>query len=276
LAGSEPNWVNFTDSFGTHYVHAMTHGKMEYAVTRWSRAGELTAREKHYDVKIIASGGLDKAKAGGESEFRTELKNSLEVEFKSEDVDRYSIGSDQEPVAIFFDLRPITELLNPVFIPYNEVHAQKKYSPFVWYDLRESLSRHLEKLGLNQPLEGAFNGDLTPRLVKLTVPAVEAYVDDRRISKTYPAEGMLVTGSVELLQVDKVAADGPEAPYLLRSGVREFKKERVDGDNYKPDDLLSCVIATRRGQLARVKMKIALKIELIPTRRTRCVGLGMS
>jgi hypothetical protein len=259
----EPSWVNLTNNFGTHYVHSMTHGSMQYAVTTWSLVGELAAREKHYDLKIVASGGLDNAKAGGEKEFRTELKNKLEVETQTEDVDRMGIGSPAEPVAIFFDLRPIAELLNPILLPYNPVDAQYKYSPFFWYDLRKSLSRHLEGLGLNKPLERTLADDLTPRLVKLTVAAVDAYVDDRRTFKTYPAEGMLVTGNVELSQVKKVDDDGPEAPYLLKPGARKFEKERVDGDNYKPDDQLSCVFATRRGQAARVKMKIALKVEFI-------------
>src|SRR5262249_31356678 len=54
----------------------------------------------------------------------------------------------------------------------------------------------------------------------------------------------------------------PETPVLVLAGQksieRTFKSERVDGGNYK--DRISCLIATRRGQKARVKMTVDLAI----------------
>jgi hypothetical protein len=84
---------------------------------------------------------------------------------------------------------------------------------------------------------------------------------------------MSVNGSVELVQIEYpkpgappswAAILGPDPPCVLQTGFRNFDDERVDGNWDKPDDKrLSCVIATRRGQLARVMMKVNLDVKQI-------------
>lgn len=80
-----------------------------------------------------------------------------------------------------------------------------------------------------------------------------------------------VTGSVQLLDVrpppgtrppdPKPPADPPtETPVVLEPAGRVFNDERVQGASYQADERLSCVVATRPGQPARVKMKVLLDI----------------
>jgi hypothetical protein len=165
LSGAEPRWENFTATFGTRYVHAMTLGSLNSTMMRHSLLAEVASRLKGQDFSADVSATLDKTvKAGGKVDFRSEWQQKLGVTIESEDVESRSLGSEKDPMAIFFDLRPITDLLSPVFFAHNPVDRGQKYSPWVWYDLRESLSRHLTKLGVNQPLERGAADEFAPRL----------------------------------------------------------------------------------------------------------------
>jgi hypothetical protein len=211
-------------------------------------------------LKANASGALsaakDAAKGGGVFNFKNELKQKLGLTTESEDVSSYNLGTEQAPVAIFYDLRPIIELFNPIFFPYSPTDAWGKYSPFVWHGLRDSLKQHLEALGLNQPIERSASDDFVPRLVKLTISSANAFVENRYHPEL--RQGMSVTGDIRFVQ----AEDNPttDTPCVMQKGHRHFQNERVDGSNYKDSEVFYCLIATRRGQLAQAKMNYNLDI----------------
>jgi hypothetical protein len=305
LAGFEPNWENFIATFGTHYVHAITLGSLDCVWVCHSLAGEVAAHEHGSDLKASASAAADKGKGAGgglDVGFSDQWKQSTGFTIEREDKQSFELGSKKDPVTIFLDLRPISELLNPIFFPYNPLDDSsgkwRMYSPFIWYGLRKSLMRHLEKLGLNEPLERAAGDDMTPRLVKLTSPSANVFIDNRETATRNPYSGwfmqiawrgpqlqtrpvsppppsdrgMFVTGSVRFEQLPpppppkppkeppKEPPPPPETPIIAQTQSRLFKSERVDGDNYKAGDRIFCLIATKRGQKARVKMIVNLDI----------------
>jgi MAC/Perforin domain len=264
LLGNLPvGWKNFIATFGTHYVHAMTLGSVKCALTRFSLASEVKAHTSGFDLKAKATAALSAAKksaskVGGVFDFKNELKQELGLTTESEEVTSYNLGAESQPVAIFYDLRPITELFNPIFFLYNPADDWEKYSPFVWHGLRDSLETYLKSLGLNQPIEQSASDDFMPRVVKLTIPSANAYIDNRYHPELQ--QGLFVTGDIQFLQ----AQDHPttDTPYVLKKGYRHFQDERVDGSNYKDSEVFYCLIATRRGQLAQVKMSYNLDIAM--------------
>ena len=120
LAGfDEPDWENFIATFGTHYVYTMTLGSIHCALTRYSLAAEVRQRTAGVNISASASAATsaakDASKGGGNFDIKNELEQKLGVTIDFNDVQSYKIGFDKEPVAIFYDLRPITELLSPIF-----------------------------------------------------------------------------------------------------------------------------------------------------------------
>jgi len=79
-----------------------------------------------------------------------------------EDVQKYPIGNEQQHVGILFDLRPLHQLLNPIFLDYNPADTWQKMAPFVWYELRDSLSSYLGHLGFNKPMDPSLEAEYTP------------------------------------------------------------------------------------------------------------------
>jgi len=158
------------DKFGTHYPYAVTYGSQarmwasfdQQTMQKWQRFSE------NVNAKAgLAIGGFEIGASG--SKFTEVSRNSSELEESSEagfeavggtgsfDQGGFSTGT---PVPILADLRPISDLLNPLYFP-NE--------PEVWGLVRTRLEAAIERRLLAAGLRDGF-GNVIPRPVQRARP----------------------------------------------------------------------------------------------------------
>jgi len=89
----------------------------------------------------------------------------------TEDITIVSVG-EAFPVGTFYDLRPISELLNPVLCPYNPADDWQRCAPWVWLEVRRGLDAYLKTLGLDCPIDNRYLVDYTPQKFKVTFPTI--------------------------------------------------------------------------------------------------------
>jgi hypothetical protein len=123
--------------------------------------------ETSIDIKAGLELGAIKAKATGG--YSSDFADKHGMTLSNENVKIAKIG-DPNPVAIFFDLRPASELMNPIFLEYNPLDDWKSLAPFVWCDLRNSFDAYLASLGAGENIPAVFLESYTPRTIKVSVP----------------------------------------------------------------------------------------------------------
>lgn len=263
LTGKPPEWDVFISLYGTHYLHAVTQGKLEYAETRLTMALEEKTTEKTFDLKTKSTAVLKEAGVKGNSsaEIKNEWKNQTGVEVETSDVRTMSLGTnEQNGVGILYDLRPLTELLNPILFPYDSDDPWEQRAPWVWSVVRESLSAHLEDLGLNKPMLASADDDYTPRLVKVTFPSIKVSVDDRRWMGSNDGQ-LYAKGSITFPDADKPPQDDDQ--FILSAVKYQPDYTRVDGNGTAPGDTdFSCQLALRRS--AKPSLKLHFELDLFP------------
>jgi hypothetical protein len=234
-----PDWENFVARFGTHYAHAITQGHLEYAETRLSLQAESTACTKKVDLKAKASVVLEGAKGGLSGKFSKEWSDKHGIEVSAEDIDVFSIGREF-PMGIFFDLRPITELMSPIFFPYNPADDWEQYAPWIWHGLRHKFSAYLNSLGLNQSVRDAsFLEDYTPWKWKVENFSVKAGDPSYVVKEIHlaPAKGHV----------------------FLDSSVLDYPASRIGS--------LFFVTPGRRSSQEKLRFTITTKTEVPPDRQ---------
>ncbi len=134
------------EKFGTHYPYAVTYGSQ---ARMWASFDQQTmqkwqSQSQNINAKAgLAIGGFEIGASGSrfteESRSSSELDESSEAGFEavggtgSFDQNGFSTGT---PVPILTDLRPISDLLNPLYFP-NE--------PEIWSDVRPRLEAAIEE-----------------------------------------------------------------------------------------------------------------------------------
>jgi MAC/Perforin domain len=167
------SWEDFVLIFGTHYAHAITYGALEYMETRFSLAAESIACTQAIDLKAKASVVIEGADIGAKDDYSTKWTDKFGSEISTEDVKDFSVGSETCAMPILLDLRPLPELLSPIFFDYNPADDWQQLAPWVWYELRKGFCDYLTSLGLNQPITGPNStADFTPGRYVVTVPSV--------------------------------------------------------------------------------------------------------
>ena len=113
-------------------------------------------------------------------EIRDEWKTKHQIDLSTEDLKKYRIGTSTNAVPIFFDLRPITELLSPVYFEFNPDHPVQQFAPFIWFNLRDELDDFLlTEVGLNDQISknaAGFLDDLSPHRIHVSVSSVKAVI----------------------------------------------------------------------------------------------------
>jgi hypothetical protein len=170
---------DFVKTVGTHYAHAITQGEIEITETHFSLDAESTAVTNNIDLGVSASVVVDGIKAGTDDEYKAEWMNKTGIELSTDDVTTLSVGAQHPPghVAIFFDLRPISELLSPMFLQHDPNDEWLRYAPWLWTVVRAQLDAYLETLGLNKPMDPSFLEDYSPHKFKVTVPSINVTGD---------------------------------------------------------------------------------------------------
>ncbi|MGR8981275.1 MAG: MAC/perforin domain-containing protein [Gammaproteobacteria bacterium] len=254
MAGASPDWDAFVAHYGTHYLHTMTQGQLEYTETRFSLQSEAAAHTKGFNLKTESKAVLNGGKVSGKDEIAAEWSQKLGSTLDSKDVQSFSIGKGTTSgVAILYDLRPMTELLSPIFFPYNPADDWQRLAPWVWSEVRESFASHLETLGLNQSLDESLEDDYTPRLVKVTFPAIKVSTDDRRWLGNNSAP-LYAIGSITLEDLDGDPSR-PDEQFHLTATNYNPDKQRVDGNGHATAETeFSCLLALRKGKKPRLKL----------------------
>jgi MAC/Perforin domain len=250
LQAASPDWADFVEMYGTHYLHSMTQGKLQYSETTFSLQAEMNAHTQGVDLETESKVTLDGAfDVGGSSKLATEWSTKLSTTFTEEQAQAFRVGYDAltpDGVAILFDLRPITELFSPVFIPYNPADDWQQLAPWVWSDVRSSFAAYLTGLGLNQPItDTSMFEDYTPRLVKVTFPWVTVDKEETGGFGPYARDVEICGwGSIKL----ELAQDASDAEAFLESTDYQLNGVQLNGDGQKPGDTdFSCVVAVRGG-----------------------------
>jgi len=256
---SEPKvrWENFVNEYGMHYAASIVEGWMEIAQTRFSMKSESQAvsQSTKVDLKAAATDVSGLLKFSGDAS--TEWKNTYQLDVSNDYVQKYTIGSNDLRVGILFDLRPLHQLLNPILLEYNPADTWQKMAPFVWYELRDSLSSYLDTMGFNTPIDPSLETEYTPRLVKVSFPKVYEYVDDRRWDSDHDWD-LYAYGSIGFGDCDDNTRPQPkelESPdnepvqYTMAKIGYQPKGDHITGDGLKLDEnKLGLAIAVKRGQ----------------------------
>ena len=122
-----PGISNFLTAFGTHFANAVTFGGLYFMERRFTKAGILRKLEAGISVEAEASVGFGPFTAGASAKETEDHSASVKRNSDEEtDVVR-TVGGELsvpggfhlagKPVPIMMDLRPITDLLNPVMFP---------------------------------------------------------------------------------------------------------------------------------------------------------------
>lgn len=247
-SSTQPDWKPFVDHFGSHYLHAMTYGSMKFGETRMSLDCELKAQTQGFDVKATAEATLEKANLKAEGDYAQEWSSRLQSKVEVEDVACYEIGGPGgDAVGIMYDLRPITELLSPLLIPYNPADDLGLYAPWVWTQVRASLQSYLDGLGLGKPLDDRLRTNYRPRTVRVAVG---------RPSISVASGSPNWTGLTCFARITLSATDTPDQLKTLMPAKPAYPiMVSANQLSQLPAELTSCVIALRAQAHAKLEVK---------------------
>lgn len=139
---------HFIETFGTHYPYAVSYGGMAYQKTQYASSDLESVRGDKANISADAKGSLEGATVGFSmaSSKGADDDNTSGISFRSTNL--YSIGGeismgadggswslpDHAEVPVFLDLRPISELLSPIYFE----------DSVIWIQLREVLETALD------------------------------------------------------------------------------------------------------------------------------------
>jgi hypothetical protein len=267
LSGEKPDWKTFVKRFGTHYAHAITQGRIDLVQTRFSLEAESKATTTTAGLNGAAKAVVEGVKAGGQFEVTAESYKKLGLEMSQEDVFSLSIGHDT-PVGIFYDLRPVTELLSPVFFPYRplEPSGWGALAPWVWHGLRPSLAGYLQELGLNKPLEADAYIDYTPRRYKVTIENITVSPPPPKLRHVDPGRVYVQVAESASVKVSPVPAHQPDVSCLALESKdwRQVGHSGTSGvtlsSGYRPDPAdVYWTMAAKGGQTS-LPLRVAVAL----------------
>ena len=195
-------------------------------------------------------------------EIRDEWKTKHQIDLSTEDLKKYRIGTSTNAVPIFFDLRPITELLSPVYFEFNPDHPVQQFAPFIWFNLRDELDDFLlTEVGLNDQISknaAGFLDDLSPHRIHVSVSSVKAVIPADKYGNfavdLYSA--VLKVG----ISVQTFASTDPDfVKYGREPGIchrdRAARRRRIAcaGEQYRKTDVF-CATGTFFGSRSKSKL----------------------
>jgi len=215
--GMDLNWEGFVARFGTYYLHAMTQGWLEISTEVFSFQAETVAQGGGWNLQLTAKGMVD----GMTSKDQASLAHSYEQKFgtkaESDTVSYSQLGDEHNPVAIFLDLRLLSDLFSPVFFRYDPANDFGMLAPVVWYELRTSLTKYLEAF----PKPALVN--YSPRIFQLKIVWITfAGNPHKKLTSDIYATGKVNVG----ISPDQGATLG---------GTLAVSSQRVYGSGFQPD-----------------------------------------
>lgn len=203
----KPYLQEFIETFGTHYPYAVTYGGMAYQKIQYEDSALTNTDGTASDISAGASANLEGATAGfsvGSSESKSE---AFSAELKDQSSDVYTVGGDisfsgeqsswslpdHSEVPIFLDLRPISELLSPLYFQ----------DSVIWIYLRKHLENELEAYQQSIPRmdKSIWESDTVETIYEFEITSIWTFAPDD------PGSDGEWSGSI------KVQADATVFPY---------------------------------------------------------------
>ncbi len=128
--GETPRVAGFLEAFGTHYANAVTFGGMYFQERHFKKAGMLKKLEAGISVEVEASSGFGPFSASVNAKESNDRSDSVKRDNEDETDLVRAIGGELstgggfhlggKSVPILMDLRPLPDILNPVYFPDSE------------------------------------------------------------------------------------------------------------------------------------------------------------
>ena len=117
---------------------------MEISTQSFSSQAESIAQHQGWNLKVTAKGTVDGMTGKGHADLEHSWETKFGTKAETDSLKYSKLGADNDPVAIFLDLRQLHELFSPIFFQYNPADDFYSLAPVVWYKLRHSFAKYLE------------------------------------------------------------------------------------------------------------------------------------
>jgi hypothetical protein len=245
--GMDLNWKGFVRQFGTHYLHAMTQGWIEMSTQVFSVQAESVAKQQGWSLQATAKGTVDGISGKTQSSLEESFEQKFGTKVESDTVRYFNVGSDASPVAIFLDLRLLSELFSPVFFQYDPVDETESLAPVVWYDLRASFERYLDMF----PTPTLIN--YSPRMFQLRILSITYKVtlkDYGATIYTYATGAVNVTADSR----DQSAEGKAYCQQIGTSGNMYVHGSCVNDTGFHPDASFSATVSVAPSYTGPIKL----------------------
>jgi hypothetical protein len=137
ILGSDVQYRNFVINYGTHYAFATIYGARSYIQTSFSKVATIHAITGGVSIESEVGGAFAGVTVGASVSGSVDHSSQLSVETSKQMEDIQTEGGEastgghlsvgNSPIPILLDLRPITELLNPVFFSDARIYTDVRY-----------------------------------------------------------------------------------------------------------------------------------------------------
>jgi len=175
LAGADLDFTDLVDVFGTHYPYAVTFGGMAFQEISYTIESLTQLASQGLSIEAHASGTIEAVTLGLTGGLSTQETTKTTQELKKQDSKVESIGGQlsfgggwtlahRAEVPLLLDLRPISELLSPLFFE----------DPIVWMTLKPGLQSELDRRAaqIAQRLQNLDHGGIAPRFFEFQLTGI--------------------------------------------------------------------------------------------------------
>ena len=176
-------------TYGSHYANAATFGAVKYLKTTLTEQTEGFLAEQKIKLKAAASVAFDGYKGGPSVDVASTWGSQFTNTIEHDDLSEFYVGEHADPAAIFLDLRPANELLNPILLPWSAdplASTEQIQAPFMWYLLRQSwLDYQRRTHQIDASISALPDQDWSPKIVRFHA-AVTVNIADSGPFSDYP------------------------------------------------------------------------------------------
>jgi hypothetical protein len=137
ILGSDVQYMNFVTNYGTHYAFATIYGARSYIQMSFSKEATMHAITAGVSIEAEVGGAFAGVTVGANVSGSIDHSSKLSQETSKQMEDIQTEGGEastgghlsvgNSPVPILLDLRPISELLNPVFFSDARIYTDVRY-----------------------------------------------------------------------------------------------------------------------------------------------------
>jgi hypothetical protein len=243
--------VDFVNTWGTHYANTITHGSITFAQTWFSMQAEQVMHDNKRKFSVEADTTVEDVKAGADLAVEDEWKKQTGLELSQEDTSHFGLGTP-DPISIFLDLRPSSELMSPIFLPYDDKDPWGRFAPWVWTDVRRNFEKWATDHGLDQPINPDLVQNWRPRRFEITFPKIVVLGQAPGSSDEQPSGLLQGRGTISILPPDPTSKGTLDKSQSLVFGqyAATLGGQNVHPGPYSPDrNTLGCTIATTGGNV---------------------------